>query len=213
MLFDIQRGEFVQILNDGQNHWLTISTIGVQHPAEVEVYDSKYRNVSTCVKKQIATLLFTDESEIVLKLKGMQIQSGSEDCGLFAIATATALVLNKQPGNICFDQLKMRRHLMQCFENGKITMFPMKKRRFINRKDRMLNFKVFCICRMPEDRDVNWIQCSTCKEWYHTDTCISVPSCYFESRKAWHCNQCMYFYVDMTCVHVDLGNLLRNRHA
>ena len=30
-----------------------------------------------------------------------------------------------------------------------------------------------------------------------------VPSCYFESRKAWHCNQCMYFYVAMTCVHVD----------
>ena len=34
MHFSIEKGEFVQILHEGQSHgyWLTISTIGVKHP-------------------------------------------------------------------------------------------------------------------------------------------------------------------------------------
>lgn len=190
MSFDIERGEFVQILHNGVNHWLTISTIGVQHP-DVEVYDSKYRVISTNVKEQIASLLFTNEPEIVLKYKDSQIQSGAADCGLFAIASATALVLGKQPGEFFIDQSKMRSHLLQCFENRKMLMFPTKKARRAMRKDRYSSFKVFCICRMPEDLTVNWMQCSMCKEWYHTDSCVAVPSCYFEPGRAWYCTKCM----------------------
>ena len=36
--------------------------------------------------------------------------------------------------------------------------------------------KVYCICRLPEFMDSQWIQCSTCKEWYHSDTCVNVSS-------------------------------------
>ena len=37
MTFAIQPGEFIQILNTGQGHWVTISTIGTTHPT-VHVY-------------------------------------------------------------------------------------------------------------------------------------------------------------------------------
>lgn len=189
MEFSIDRGEFVQILHDGTNHWLTISTIGVQHP-EVEVYDSKYYDISANAKKQIASLLCTHSPEIILKYKDTQKQLGSSDCGLFAIASATALILGYQSGEYIFDQSRMRRHLLQCLENRKMALFPTKKRRE-QRKDITSSFEVYCICHMPEDVSLNWIQCSECGEWYHTDTCVEVSSCYFEPGKQWLCMKCM----------------------
>ena len=57
--YDGEAGEFVQIVHNQHGHWLTISTIGVNHPA-VSVYDSMYRSVSTQVKAQIAALLHTE---------------------------------------------------------------------------------------------------------------------------------------------------------
>ena len=44
--------------------WLTVSTIGAQHPAEVLVYDILCLRVSTNVKQQIAALLTMPSSEI-----------------------------------------------------------------------------------------------------------------------------------------------------
>ena len=40
--FRVETTELVQILHDGHEHWLTISTIGVDSNAEVMVYNSKY---------------------------------------------------------------------------------------------------------------------------------------------------------------------------
>ena len=68
----------------------------------MDIYDSKYRKVSTAVRKQIASLLFTSAPEIILCHKDLMMQSGSADCGLFAIASATALVLGEQPGDFLF---------------------------------------------------------------------------------------------------------------
>lgn len=76
------------------------------------------KNISTDIKKQIASLLFTDPPAIILKYQDTQMQS---DCGVFAIASATALV---HPGDYLFDQLKMRSHLIQWLENREMTMFP-----------------------------------------------------------------------------------------
>lgn len=37
--FEVQAGEFVQILHSGGNHWIAISIVGMEH-AHVRVYDS-----------------------------------------------------------------------------------------------------------------------------------------------------------------------------
>ena len=46
MCFEIQRGEFIQILHDGHGHWLMISSAITEDGAqEIHVYDSMYPTV------------------------------------------------------------------------------------------------------------------------------------------------------------------------
>ena len=91
LIFEVQRGEFIQILNTGAGHWVTISTIGTDHPV-VNIYDS-----AACdeLQQQIASILITPHSSIILHFIDVQLQSRSSDCGLFAIAYATALVFGE----------------------------------------------------------------------------------------------------------------------
>ena len=63
--FDIQTGEFVQILHTGHSHWHTVSTIGTKIP-EVNVYDSMYCFCSNHSKVQIASILETKHPAIRL---------------------------------------------------------------------------------------------------------------------------------------------------
>ena len=58
--------EFVQILYNGSNHWLTISAIGAAE-GEVFVYDSMYCNASSAIKNGVSALLFTNKKRICLK--------------------------------------------------------------------------------------------------------------------------------------------------
>ena len=126
MNYEIEPAEFVQIVHNGHGHWLTIATIGTSHP-DVRVYDSMYPSAGTHVKAQIAALLHTTSPEIRLHFMDVQMQAGGSDCGLFAIAFATALALGKQPGQYRFDQTKMRQHLCKCLESRKIKLFPYTK--------------------------------------------------------------------------------------
>ena len=45
MGFEVEAGEFVQIVHNGKNHWLLISTIGVKYPT-VWVYDSMHNSLA-----------------------------------------------------------------------------------------------------------------------------------------------------------------------
>ena len=56
MTYDVQPGEFIQVLNTGQGHWVTISTIGTSHPT-VRIYDSLYSSAGTQLKAQIAAVM------------------------------------------------------------------------------------------------------------------------------------------------------------
>ena len=50
----------------------------------------------------------------------MQIQAGTCDCGLFAIATTTALLSGFEPGACTFKQTEMRKDLYDGFKRGRI---------------------------------------------------------------------------------------------
>ena len=65
MTFDVEPGEFVQILHNGAGHWVTISTIGQKHP-EVQVFDSLSSNCPMTCKAQVAALLATERSSFQL---------------------------------------------------------------------------------------------------------------------------------------------------
>ena len=103
------------------------------------------------------------------------MQSGQADCSLFAIAFVTALSHGLHPGAYICEQNLMRSHLLKCFENGKLSMFPVRKtRRVAEKVKRFEEFNVYCTCRMPITPGSQWIQCVACKEWYHTNKCIKV---------------------------------------
>ena len=63
--------------------------------------------LTSSLKKAIADMLHTREKQVVFEHMNMQSQSGSDDCGLFAIATATALCEGQDPVLYAFDQQRM----------------------------------------------------------------------------------------------------------
>ena len=143
-------------------------------------------------KVQISSILATKLPVIRLKYMDVQMQSGLNDCGLFAIAFGTALSHGLHPGAYIFDQSLMRSHLLKCFENGKLSMFPVRKTRRVAEKiKRVEEFRVYCTCRMPITPGSQWIQCIACKEWYHTNTCIKVEQIYIDQTELkWLCSFC-----------------------
>ena len=50
------------------------------------------------VKRQIAAIMHRPEEKIIVNVMDVEKQAGGCDCGLFAIAFATALANGKQPG-------------------------------------------------------------------------------------------------------------------
>ena len=99
----------IQIIHDRGNHWIVASTIDSDQ--SVQVYDSVYSTVNAKTVDAINnTFVITDETKI--ELKRTQIQDGSQDCGLFAIAIATALLNGLDMSQITFHQEDMRQHLI-----------------------------------------------------------------------------------------------------
>ena len=50
-------------------------------------------------------------------------QSGTKDCGLYALAFATSLAYGHNPSTVTYNQAMMRKHIIDCFENKKIVPF------------------------------------------------------------------------------------------
>ena len=144
------------------------------------------------MKRQIAALLATDHDEITLRHMNVQMQSGTYDCGLFAIAFATALVHGEHPGKFLFNQDSMRQHLIKCLELGEMMMFPIKKtRRSAGRMKSEDVIEIHCSCRMPEIPGVDMIECSACGRWYHFPLCVCL--CHrklAKKRSQWYCTSC-----------------------
>ena len=67
LVFEVQRGEFVQVLHINDNHWITASNIGCP-VAIIDLFDSmQCTKLSFRVKAQIAALLFTHQPEITVR--------------------------------------------------------------------------------------------------------------------------------------------------
>ena len=78
----------------------------------IEVFNSLYCGVSEETNEVFQGLFhFTH-----LQMMPFQKQTGNMDCGLFAIATATAILFGKTPSSMCFQQCPMRIHLQTCIE-------------------------------------------------------------------------------------------------
>ena len=101
----------------GNDHWVCISSIGC-----VPVYANLFDIISEQFEDQTNDLL--GGSLLGLNFVPVQQQSNGSDCGVFAIAFATCLVLKTEPRQETFDVIGIRHHLASCLRNRAITMFP-----------------------------------------------------------------------------------------
>ena len=114
--------EGIRIIHSTGNHWVTVSTINTSE-GEVNVYDSLYSSVCDGTLNIIRNR-FQDYSKVNVIVP--QKQTNLCDCGLFAIANATALAFGIDPTATKLDIGNMRSHLTKCFEENFMTLFPQK---------------------------------------------------------------------------------------
>ena len=120
-------------------------------------------------------MLMPTSSCLTIRWADMQKQTGSSDCGLFAIAVATSLCYGILPQDCNWEQVKMRDHLSLCFEQGDIALFPQSADgRKHKRHHRVESTEVFCHCRQPYSPGVFMIACDRCQDWFHRG-CERVP--------------------------------------
>ena len=66
---------------------------------------------------------------------------------------------------LIFDSNKLRSHVSQCFENNRISEFPLTSKTISTgrkKKDKTIKLQNYCLCNLPECFD-DMVQCDTCK--------------------------------------------------
>ena len=148
--YSIAKSEFIQIMNTGKHHWVTVSNINC-NDEEIHVYDCASGSPTSSLLNQIASIVCTPKDIIKLTYVDVQMQQGCDDCGLFAIAFATSLARGEQPGSFFYQQKAMRKHLVDCLEKQNITAFPIQKiRRHGSKVRHSANIPIHCVCRLPK---------------------------------------------------------------
>ncbi|KAL5516139.1 hypothetical protein EMCRGX_G001410 [Ephydatia muelleri] len=179
--------EFVQVLNSGGNHWLTISTIGCPY-STVNIYDSMCCTLPSTTQKQICALLMTHEPNVTLRFINVDKQNNANDCGLYALAFCAALCSGDNPQHITFSNTDMRKHVLHCLMQNEMEPFngKMLKRKKMVKETQLL--EIICTCRSIEDG--NMVECDVCKEWFHQG-CITVPENVWNTPSTpWMCDSC-----------------------
>ena len=104
-----------------KSHWVVATTIGCE-VGVVKVFDSIFQKLDEESKRCILNYL---PKNTRIKLVGTsQKQIGGRDCGLFAIAFSASLAFGNDPAKQKFNQERMRPHLVTCFKNKELTVFP-----------------------------------------------------------------------------------------
>ena len=78
----------------------------------------------------------------------MQCQKNAVDCGIYAVAFLTDLCHRLDPASCQYASSKeLRQHLMECFEEGRMSTFPSTSR--IKGRSQMKDLNIYCHCRLP----------------------------------------------------------------
>ena len=112
----------LQIIHDRDDHWIVVSTIGCSKNA-VKVFDSFYTTIDEKTMEAIVNLFLLSDNP-TLEMVKIQKQKGSNDCGPYAIAVATAILHDVNLTITPFCQEKIWSHLLLCFRAKSLELFP-----------------------------------------------------------------------------------------
>ena len=170
--FEEEDGNFVQILNIHDTHWICVTNVDSKSN-EVKVYDSMCTgDIPMNTKEVVASLVRLSQTYIFLTFPDVQQQVGSSDCGLYSLAFANTLSSGKDPAKLEYNQMQFREHFLECLKKGDITPFPHDTVMKNPQKPSLQKFSVYCLCRLPNTGD-SMVQCCECKEWFHF-SCIGL---------------------------------------
>ena len=104
------------------------------------MYDSiSSSDLQARAKEQIAALIHTDEPQYILNFPPVQIQSGTADCGLFAIALAETICSGRYSSCFRYPPASLRcHHLLDCLNEGRVISFPSYERRCLKCKGQVV---------------------------------------------------------------------------
>ena len=114
----------IQIVHTHGNHWIVATSDGLTN--KVSVYDSLYSTIDTSTKELIARNFGIAPIEFEVVLDAPK-QNGITDCGIFAIAVCVSLAdhySNQRALALSFNQNVMRDHLIECYLNKCLKLFP-----------------------------------------------------------------------------------------
>ena len=106
----LKNNNSVQIVHSRGDHWIVASQAS---SGVVKVYDSVYDTID---KETTNVILNLSGGTCSLETVTIRNQSGSSDCGLFAIGISTALCFGHDPVTINFNQDHTRPHLVNCLK-------------------------------------------------------------------------------------------------
>ena len=184
------QSDFVQIVNTG-SHWVCLTSIATGSASgTVRIFDSLYLKPSSIAIEHACRMLMFPGDQVTLVNEKVQRQVGSNDCGLFAMAFATDLCNGLDPVNQRYEQGCMRQHYVSCLENGSMVPFPKTTKKVpLHIGSKKSSVAIYCVCRMPYDKE-EYVQCSyRCRAWYHT-SCVKIPEWAINSGRRWKCGEC-----------------------
>ena len=120
-------------------------------------------------------------TKLTVRMRDMQMQHGTSDCGLFSIACAVCLCQGEDPCRFSWTQELMRQHLTNCLSTQRMSSFPGNSRKVSAKIKRTI--PVVCSCRMPENK-MGMAQCTRCEEWFYK----KCPRAVFIAT--WFCKEC-----------------------
>ena len=175
--------QFIQILHiKERSHWATLQIVGT----EIQLYDSLFTSASDETVQLIAQLVKTKNNSIDINAMNIQKQAGTVDCAIYAIATATSLLLGHDPTSVVLNQKEIRLHLVKLLEANTLSLFPVvKNRRPAQRIIKTQRCFVFCRCRLPDSGE-KMVSCDKCQEWFHL-SCLNIET---PSTESWFCDNC-----------------------
>ena len=106
-----------------RHHWIVASTSNCAL-GEVRVYDSIFQYSDKETEQIITSLFQFGSNKLTLKVAHSQKQKGGTDCGVFAIAFATAIAFEMNPSKLRLKQESLRAHLVTCFHKRHMSLFP-----------------------------------------------------------------------------------------
>ena len=118
----------------------------------------------------------------------VNIQAGGCDCGLFAIANATALAFGHSPGSFQYNQHKMRQY---AFKSNELPINCCAPDSIVS----IDTYPAHCLC-MQNARDwqlwkTGWNAANAKNGIITTPACVNVRAAALTKSAVWHCMQCL----------------------